>query len=284
MKVRSGVSKSPPYPFIKWAGGKQRVLPHILRRMPSKIGTYYEPMLGGGAVFIELARQKRFDKAVLSDMNPDLMNTWRIVKSDAEALIEELSSPAYVYDRQAYETIRSQEWPKEFAVRRAARFIYLNRTCFNGLYRVNRGGKFNVPFGRYENPLICDKANLKAISELLQNVTLLEEDFETSVLGCGPGDASYFDPPYVPVSKTSNFTSYTEGGFSLDDHRRLADVMSKLGASGARVVASNSAADAAVEIFSRFDIDKLESRRNIGGPAAYRKSVEEIVAFVGPKF
>jgi DNA adenine methylase len=277
------MAKTPPYPFVKWAGGKARVAPHVLRRLPDKISTYYEPMIGGGAVFFELARAKRFEKAVIADKNPELVNAWQVVKADVDGLVEELSDKKkYRYEKSTYLKIRAVPG-KLSKVELAARFIYLNRTCFNGLYRLNLKGEFNVPFGKYDDPVICDEKNLRAVSELLKKVRVTLQDFSKVAEEAEEGDAVYFDPPYIPVSDTSKFTSYTADGFAMADHVRLAEVFEKLGDRGVRVVLSNSAAKEAVELYEGFDIDWITGTRSVGGPADYRKSVKEMVVFHGSR-
>lgn len=255
--------------------------PIILGRLPEKIETYYEPMVGGGAIFFELARANRFKQAVLSDTNPELVCTWAVIQDQVEDLIRELRKKRYRYDREVYLRIR-KERPYD-AIKRAARFIYLNKTAFNGLYRVNQNGEFNVPFGRYTDPVICDAVNLRAVSVLLKNVNILLEDFETVIENASPGDAIYFDPPYMPVSETSKFTGYTTSGFSLEDHERLARVFTKLGADNIRVVLSNSVAPKALRLYKDFDMDTVIGSRSIGGPADFRKPAGEIVVFSGPR-
>ncbi|MFA5203056.1 MAG: Dam family site-specific DNA-(adenine-N6)-methyltransferase [Lentisphaeria bacterium] len=282
------MAKKPPHPFVKWLGGKTKILPQVTLRLPSKIKTYYEPMTGGGAVFIELAKQKKIERAVLNDMCPDLMAAWRSIKSNVNRLIKELKSGRYIYDRDIYLRIREEDPNEMDDIKRAARFIYLNRTCFNAVYRVNKkAGKFNVPFGKYKDPLICDEPNLRAVSELLKIAILLEVDFEQALeeaLAQGTrGDAVYFDPPYIPISATANFTAYTGGGFSFEDHQRIVKLMRKLGKRKVRAVVSNSSADVSVELFSVFDMDLLTGTRSCGGAADSRKSVKEIIAFTGPR-
>ncbi|HEY8096576.1 MAG TPA: Dam family site-specific DNA-(adenine-N6)-methyltransferase [Methylobacter sp.] len=277
------MAKAPPYPFVKWAGGKSRVAQYVLRRLPDSIGTYYEPMVGGGAIFFELAKAKRFKNAVLADKNPDLINTWNVIQNNVEELIKELSNKKkYRYEKQTYMKIRSST--KDMTkVELAARFIFLNKTCFNGLYRLNSKGGFNVPFGKYEDPLICDEKNLRTVSHLLEDVDIILQDFGRATLDAADGDAIYFDPPYIPLSNTSKFTSYTSDGFTIDDHMRLAKTFKLLGDGGTRVVLSNSSAKAAIELYGGFDIDWIIGTRSVGGPADYRKSVKEMVVFHGPR-
>lgn len=279
------MSRTPPYPFVKWAGGKTRLLPAVLSRLPQQINTYFEPLVGGGAVFITLAKRNQFKQAVLFDTNTELVNAWNTIKNRPLELIKALKKPKYRYDKQAFLKMRAADPEVMSQVERAARFIYLNRTCFNGLWRVNSSGKFNVPFGRYTNPMICDAPNIKALSTLLRNVSIINAEFGHMVESYyqSPGDAVYFDPPYIPMSATSKFTAYTEQGFSEDDHRQLAELFKTLGDSGVRVVLTNSAAKLTYELYDGFDMDLIEQNCCIGGPAAYRKTVSEIIIFHGPK-
>lgn len=281
------MSKRPPYPFIKWAGGKSRLVKHITSRLPDHMGCYYEPMVGGGAVLIELAKHRRFDKAYASDTNHDLVVTWNVIKRKPNELIKELKKKKYRYEKAAFLRIRAYDPGKLTTVARAARFIYLNKTCFNGLWRVNKSGEFNVPFGRYTDPVILDKANILAISELLKNVYIYDADFEESVDSMDlreieRGDGVYIDPPYIPISDTAKFSQYTEGGFTLEDHERLAKFFKKI-AKKTRVVLTNSSSDKTRELYAGFDIDYFDGRRNIGGPAKYRFKAQEAIIFAGSK-
>lgn len=283
------MSRPSPYPFVKWLGGKARMTKHIISRLPKKIGLYAEPMVGGGAVFLELAREKRFEEAIISDSNNDLVCAWGAVQYHVDELVKELRSPGYEYDKKVFLKHREVDPSSLDLIKRAARFIYLNRTCFNGIYRVNSDGKFNTPFGDYKDPVICDEANLRAVSAVLKDVMVSTADFKavSDLVKDARRDefpnAVYFDPPYIPITKTANFTSYTDSGFSLDDHVRLADCMDSLSKSGARVVTSNSSADKAVEIFGRFDIDYVTGSRSVGGADESRKAVREMVVFAGPR-
>ncbi len=268
-------------PFVKWAGGKGKMLPFILPALPAQMDTYYEVFVGAGAVFFELARQKRFKKAVLGDSNRDLMSAYRAIQSNVDGLIEELSSQRYKYDRKVYERIRAEK-PSADDVERAARFIYLNRTCFNGLYRVNKDGGFNTPFGKFENPTICDSTNLRAVSKVLKRVKLVEGDYEPLAMRAKEGDAVYFDPPYLPVSKTSNFTGYTPGGFNGSDHAKLAYVFGLLARKKVSVVLSNSYCDETLRLYKEYEVRELTGARNVGGPTEYRKPAKEIMVIGGP--
>lgn len=255
----------------------------VTSRLPQNIGTYYEPFLGGGAVFFELARQGRFKNAVLSDSNKDLFGLWTVVKNDVEALVKELTREGkYVYDKDTYLKIRALASCEMSPVEAAARVLYLNKTCFNGLYRVNRLGEFNVPFGKFKNPTICDASLLRVVSKSLERAEILNQDFDGRCKEARRGDAVYFDPPYLPVSSTAKFTGYTSGGFGVTDHERLAKLFTKLANKGVRVVLSNSMATDAIRLFSGFDRDEVEGSRNVGGSVEYRKPVKEMIVFAGP--
>jgi DNA adenine methylase len=271
-----------PKPFVKWAGGKTRMIPFILSSFPDKMNTYFEPFLGGGSVFFEMLRQKRFKKAVIGDSNVDLMAAFSVVQSDVDSLVKELKDRRYKYDRRVYLRIRAEDPAGFDQLRRAARFLYLNRTCFNGLYRVNRDGEFNTPFGKYDNPLICDEENLRAVSAALKHVKLVCADFSTIVEKAKKGDGVYFDPPYLPISKTASFTAYSAGGFGLGDHYKLAGYFRELVGMGVNVVLSNSLSEKTRGMYSDFDVKELTGARSIGGPAEYRVPVKEMMVVGGP--
>lgn len=266
-----------PYPFIKWAGGKGRMISHIAPRIPDKFGRYFEPFLGGGAVFFELSREKRIKRAILGDMNPELMNAYRTVKDNVEDLISELCEGGYSYTKENYLSVRKWDTEVLSDVRRAARFVFLNRTCFNGLYRVNRKGGFNVPFGKYENPVVCDAVNLRSVSAALSKTRLVEKSFDYVAREARAGDVVYMDPPYYPLSGTSKFVSYTEGGFGLEEHTRLSIVFRQLADKGVTAILSNSFCPTTVSLYRDFEILELTGSRNVGGPADYRQPVREIM-------
>lgn len=233
-------------PFLKWAGGKGQLLPELTSRLPTDFRRYHEPFVGGGAFFFHLANTNRLHAgAVLSDSNIELIRCYRVVKDDVAALIEALQEHApHFNDPDYFREIRGWDRRSDFAQRsevaKAARTIFLNRTCYNGLYRVNKKGQFNAPFGYYKNPLICDPPNLRAVSAALQNVELCLDDFAGVLKRAQPGDLVYFDPPYDPVSATSSFTHYTSQNFGIDAQRRLAHVFGELAQRGCHVMLSNS--------------------------------------------
>ncbi len=258
-------------PFIKWAGGKRRLLPRLLPLVRATGGRYHEPFLGGGAVFFGLAPAG----AVLSDANARLINAYVVVRDSVEALVPALSK--FTYEKSVFlDTRRSLDAGTE--VERAAKLIFLNKTCFNGLYRVNARGEFNVPFGKYVAPTICDADGLRKASTALKRAEIRHEHFERVLERAVAGDTVYFDPPYLPISATSSFTSYTEGGFSLSDHRRLRDVAQALSAQGVRVVISNSAAPAIRALYGDgFSVAEIAAARSINSNGDGRAAVTELI-------
>lgn len=276
-------------PFLKWAGGKTALLPKLLEAAPERIETYYEPFLGGGALFFALQAEGRFQQAVLSDSNEQLINAWTQVRDAPEPLIRALA----VYQRKYRE--RSEEEQAEFyyVVRSkratcdlggAARLIFLNKTCFNGLYRVNSRGQFNVPHGRHTNPTICDEENLRAVSEALQEVELQVADFADAPKDATKGDFVYFDPPYVPLSETSNFTAYTKSEFGPKEQRRLAQTAALLARQGASVALSNSGHPEVASLYApaQFTLHEVHARRAINSIASARGAVSEYLIQSAP--
>ena len=267
-------------PFLKWAGGKTSLLPQLLELAPAQINTYYEPFLGGGALFFALQAEGRFQGAVLTDLNRELVNAYTQVRDNVDALIRALSVHQRKYraadDRaEYYYKIRGKRLTCSLGG--AANLIFLNKTCFNGLYRVNSRGRFNVPHGRYANPTICDEENLRATSEALQGVELRVADFGSAASRAQRGDFVYFDPPYVPLSTTSNFTSYTASDFGMPEQRRLADAAAQLIANGASVVLSNSAHPDIADLYQSdaFHLAQVEAPRSINARASGRGPVRE---------
>ncbi len=266
-----------PAPFLKWAGGKGQLLAAIFERIPPGpiAGRYIEPFIGGGAVFFELARRGHVARARLCDANEELILTYRAVKDDVDGVLAALAvhrnEEAYYYD------VRAQEPSSLSDAQRAARTIFLNRVGFNGLYRVNASGKFNVPFGRYRNPNICDVEGLKGASRGLAVAELVVCDFEKSCADAAPGDLVYLDPPYIPLSKTASFTAYAEGKFLEPEHRRLAEVFARVVDAGAVALLSNSDTPLSRELYAAFKVSTLEATRNINSKADKRGVITEIL-------
>ena len=265
-----------PRPFLKWAGGKSKVYPHISGLLPSGKITYFEPFVGAGSVFFALYRENRIKKAYLNDLNLDLINAYKVLKDKPEVLIQELESSNYSNNFENFMRVRSLNPQTLSSVESAARFIYLNKTCFNGLFRVNKSGAFNVPYGKYKNPVILDRNNFMSVSEALQCATITSIDFELATINAKKGEVVYFDPPYIPMTG-SNFTEYTKDGFSLEDHRRLAGHFQNLVKNDVHCVLSNSASSLAYELYLNNKVQTLHGPTSIGGSADSRKSVKEIL-------
>lgn len=254
------LSKKGAKPFLKWAGGKGQLIEEIRKHLPREIVVsghiekYFEPFLGGGAVFFWLSHHFTIQKSYLYDINPEIIAVYQTIKTKLNKFIAELKKLQKEYYRLDDETEREEfyyerrsEYNKFISeslennnVRRTALIIFLNKTCFNGLFRVNSQGHFNVPFGRYENPKICDEDNLKAVSVALRNAEIKCRDFEECLKKSDSKSLIYFDPPYRPISPTSNFTGYIRNGFSDDDQKRLKKVCDELKQKGAKVILSNS--------------------------------------------
>ena len=255
------------------------MLTEIVPRLPSGFVTYYEPFMGGGALFFHLARTELMQNAILSDINRDLVALYRCVRDDPDGLALQVSTLEFSNNRLDYYRARRlfNELPESEATRRAALMLYLNRHCFNGLHRYNSTGKFNVPFGNYRNPYMPGKEEFLEFARLLGKATLEVSDFEEILLGAHEGDFVYMDPPYVPLSKTSGFTSYTMGGFSLEDQRRLARVARQLDSRGVMFMISHSSTPVVKDLFSGFSLHEVKARRAINSVGERRGTVSELI-------
>jgi DNA adenine methylase len=267
-------------PFLKWAGGKTQLLAQFERFYPQKpIKRYIEPFVGSGAVFFDVKARLNPETAILCDNNQDLIRTFRAVKTKVEAVIRALREHKAKHNLDHYQAMRTKATDND--VDCAARLIYLNKTCFNGLYRVNSKGIFNVPMGRYPKPSILDEDAMRAASRALKGVTLVRRDFRTLPRIAKPGDFIYFDPPYYPVSDTSYFTSYTRDSFGAQDHWDLAQVYAELIQMGCYVMLSNSANPFIDGLYWRFrkdaSIHRVSANRRINSRADRRGLVDEIV-------
>lgn len=259
-------------PFVKWAGGKRRLVPHLLRHIPARFGAYHEPFVGGGALFYELHPAV----AYLSDANERLVRTYRGIRDNVDDVILRLGT--YPHDQEFFLRLRKEDVDLGSDVDVAAWFIYLNKTGFNGLYRVNRKNEFNVPFGDFTNPTICDHDNLRACSRLLRRAEIEAEDFTSVLQRAQRGDLVYFDPPYMPLSQSSSFVSYTKGGFGPEDHRRLRDVALELKRRGVAVLLSNSSHPLVRELYGEhFRIVEVMAARAINSRGDRRGPVRELV-------
>lgn len=260
-----------PRPFLKWAGGKRQLLPEILKRLPKGVGCFHEPFLGGGAVFFGL----RPGRAVLSDRNERLIRCYRGVKESVEDVIAILKT--YRNEKRFFLRMRQRQIDAGSDAEVAAWMIFLNKTGYNGLYRVNSKNQFNVPFGDNRGKQIFDELNLRACSRALADADLRCEDFARVLDRARPGDAAYFDPPYVPLSGTSHFTSYTSSGFGMDDQRRLRDVALSLKQRGVFVLISNSAAPAVHELYEGFERVPVQAARTVNSNPAGRGKITELL-------
>ena len=268
-------------PVVKWAGGKSRLLPELFARLPPRWGRYFEPFGGGAALFFALAPER----GVLGDANADLVRMYRALAADADAVIRKLRSHArahsadYYYGARTRWNARRASWAPATG---AAAFIYLNKTCYNGLWRVNRAGGFNVPCGRYTNPPICVPDALLAAHRVLQRAELRCGDYRATIEDAERGDLVYLDPPYEPVTATASFTSYTAHAFGQDDQRALAETARRLVARGCHVVLSNSDTPFIRELYAGFQLDAVRCSRSINSSADRRGAVSELIILGRP--
>ncbi len=255
--------------------GKTQLLPELSKRVPNSFGRYYEPFAGGGALFFYLQPQR----ACITDINPDLVNLYTVVRDQVEALIEDLSQ--HIYEKAYFYQMRSIDRTPAYEgwtdVQRASRFIYLNKTCYNGLYRVNSKGQFNVPFGRYTDPTILDPVNLYACQAALQKAVIEVSDFYSVRKRVRANDFIYFDPPYAPLSATSKFTSYTKDGFNREMQYVLRDLCRALDRRSVRFMLSNSSAPLILDLYSEFNIEHVYATRSINSKAGRRGKISEVL-------
>ncbi|MFZ5644642.1 MAG: DNA adenine methylase [Bacillota bacterium] len=260
-------------PVIKWAGGKRQLLSRYREYFPAKYSAYHEPFLGGGAVFFDLAPPVSF----LSDFNEELINMYSIIQNKVDQLIEDLAR--HRNEEDYYYSVRAADTKRLSDVERASRLIYLNKTCFNGLYRVNKKGEFNVPFGKYKHPNFLDPDLLMAASRALQGARIFRGDFEVVLENAQTGDFIYFDPPYFPVSRTANFTDFTDRSFGPKEQERLAGTFHKLAQRGCLVMLSNSDTPFIRDLYDgyRRGIISLTANRSINSKGDRRGPVGELL-------
>lgn len=264
-------------PFLKWVGGKRQLMPAIKELIPKKYTNYYEPFIGGGAVLFELQPKK----AVINDFNEELINVYQTIKENPEELILDLKTHKnesdYFYDLRALD--REDNFENLSNIKKASRVIYLNKTCYNGLYRVNNSGEFNSPFGRYKNPNIVNETTIRAVSKYLNTnkITILNRDFEEALNGIKKGSFVYFDPPYHPVSASSNFTGYVQGGFDMYEQVRLRDLCNKLNEKGVNFLLSNSATQFIEDLYKDYKISYVKANRSINSNAKKRGEIDEVL-------
>jgi DNA adenine methylase len=266
-------------PFLKWAGGKRQILPVIREHIPKQFKTYYEPFIGAGAVLFAIQR----NVAIINDTNAELINCYQVIQNSIDELIIDLRTHSNdkIYYYNTRDLDRTEKFKQLSPVQRASRIIFLNKTCFNGLFRVNSDGQFNVPFGNYQNPKILNDIVLKAVHQYLvsNKITILNTDFEEATATAKKGDFIYMDPPYDPISDTSSFTGYDLNGFTKEDQKRLKDVYDKLVKKGCKVLLSNSATDFIRDLYKEYQSGMIivPANRNINSVASGRGKIEELL-------
>ena len=268
--------KIQPRPFLKWAGGKRQLISQMDKYFPKNYNKYIEPFIGGGAIFYHLLPEN----SIISDNNPDLINCYKVIKEDVEGLIKSLKK--HKYEKDYYYEIRALDRDqKSYAelsdVEKASRSIYLNKTGYNGLYRVNSKGLFNVPFGRHKNPKICDEENLRKVRQVLKNVKIQLGSFEICLDFAEKGDLIYLDPPYFPLSDTALFTSYTKDIFDKSSQLKLFDMFKELNERGCYIMLSNSYSEFIIELYKEFKIITLKAKRNINSNSQKRGLINEVL-------
>jgi DNA adenine methylase len=265
--------------FLKWAGSKLQLIGQFENLFPPTFRNYYEPFVGSGAVFFYVKSKLKPNKVILSDTNEELINCFAVVRDKPSELVELLLNHRKRHSKEYYYAVRSVQSNRLDSVNRAARFIYLNKTCFNGLYRVNSKGQFNVPFGDYDSPSIFDKNILFQASQLLQDVDLQIMTFEKVLDFAGKDDFVYFDPPYVPLSKTSNFTRYSKSDFTMKEQKRLSEVFGVLDSRGCFVMLSNSDHALTRELYRDYEKNTLivKAKRMINSVGSKRGTINELV-------
>lgn len=265
-------------PVVKWVGGKRQIIDQISQYIPKSISTYYEPFFGGGAVLFELQPQK----AVINDINKELINLYEVIKNNTEDLIEDLKS--HKNDEEYFYYIRELDRDKTSynsltPIQKASRIIFLNKTCYNGLFRVNKSGEFNAPFGRYKNPNIVNEITIRAVSNYFKkaNITFMSKDFAEVLKGARKGAFVYLDPPYDPVSDTASFTGYDKGGFNREEQIRLKTVCDKLNEKGIRFLLSNSATDFIKDLYADYRVEIVKAKRAINSNGDKRGEIDEVL-------
>ncbi len=270
-------------PFLKWVGGKRALLPQLLQKIPNNFNNYFEPFIGGGALFFELFNQGKLkDKKIyLFDINSELISAYNVVKRQPQELIKELEVFKQEHSKEFYYEIRGWDRKKNFLqkseIQRASRFIYLNKTCFNGLYRVNKNNQNNVPMGKYVNPNICDKETILNASFALQNVNIEVADFSKVLDYVKKDDFIYLDPPYYPLTPTASFTTYNKDMFLDDEQKRLCEVFKELNKRDAFVIHSNSDTLFIKELYGDFEIDFVDCARFINSKSDGRGKIKEVL-------
>lgn len=271
-------------PIVKWVGGKRQLLPEIMPLINQKCSTYVEPFVGGGAVFFELQPKK----AIINDYNSELMNVYVVVRDQSEKLLEVLEKHSKNNTEEYFYEIRSLDRSEDYIhmsdVDKAARIIYLNKTCYNGLYRVNSAGKFNSPYGRYKNPNIINETLIREMSAYLRSgkITIRQGDYKDVLKGLRKGAFVYLDPPYMPISSSSSFTGYTEHGFSYDHQVMLKKECDKLRKKGISFLQSNADCPQIRELYQDYEIKTVQAKRSINSNASKRGEINEVLIYYVP--
>ncbi|QGY44087.1 Dam family site-specific DNA-(adenine-N6)-methyltransferase [Maribellus comscasis] len=264
-------------PFLKWVGGKRQIIPTISQLIPKNPSNYYEPFIGGGALLFHLQPSE----AVVNDCNTELITVYEVIRDNVEELIEDLkkhnNEESYFYRIRAID--RTDGYKNLSKIEIASRVIFLNKTCYNGLYRVNSSGEFNSPFGKYKNPNIVNEITLRAVSKYLNsnNIKILNQDFEEALTDIEKGSFVYFDPPYDPISKSSNFTGYSHGGFNEEEQIRLRNLCNKIDNQGIDFLLSNSATPFILELYKDYNITFVKANRSINSVANKRGEIDEVL-------
>ncbi|MCK5697177.1 MAG: DNA adenine methylase [Gammaproteobacteria bacterium] len=265
-------------PFVKWVGGKRQLLTQIMPYIPHEFSKYYEPFIGGGAVLFHLQPKN----AVISDSNKELINLYKVIKNSPEDLIEDLKK--HKNEEDYFYHIRSLDREKKTYqnlthIQKASRIIFLNKTCFNGLFRVNNSGEFNSPFGRYKNPNIVNDSLIKSVSHYLSNnnIEIINMDYEKALLNITKNSFVYFDPPYDPISNSANFTGYTKNGFNQLEQKRLKTVCDRLNNKGVKFLLSNSDTKFMTDLYKDYNIHFVQAKRSINSNSEGRGAVSEIL-------
>lgn len=264
--------------FVKWAGGKKQLIEQFKPFFPKEVKRYHEPFVGGGAIaFYLLKTHPEIEKIYLSDINEELITTYYVIKNHLEELITLLNEYKKKHNKEFYYKIRSQDVKTLNKVETATRFIYLNKTCFNGLYRVNSKGGFNVPIGSYKNPLICPEEDLREISKMLSKDDTKVRQFYEVLKEAKKGDFVYFDPPYYPINKTSHFTTYTKEQFLDKEQKHLSEVFKELDKIGCKVMLSNNDVPFVRELYRGFHLNLVKANRMINCDGTKRGKINELV-------
>lgn len=268
-------------PVVKWAGGKRQILPHLSKHLPDQWDHYYEPFVGGGALLIHLYNQHLLNHATISDTNGELVDLYRVIRDNPEELVKVLNHGPFRNTPKDYLELRQRfnrlKRYRGCSIDKAALFLYLNRHGYNGLWRVNRNGEFNVPFGRYHSPALPSPEHIRAFSLMLKEVVIRKGDFASTTKKARAGDFVYFDPPYQPVSRTANFTSYVAGGFGYDEQVRLVRICTELRNRGVAVMVSNSFTPEILSLYREFSINRVIAHRAINSKPDARSGIIELI-------